>query len=268
MDELKERLEQARAKAKPNQEHICPICNGTGWEFYKDDNGVEWTRKCLCGLIDREQLAKKTDFAEIPPAFHDLRLASFRVDCYRDTETAGKMVDTIKYWLKNLDNMVKEGTGLYLFSLTKGTGKTRLAASLANELITEHHIPVKFVTSIQIINEIKSTWDDKTKSENDLLRLYSTIPVLVIDDFGAETVKDWISERFYHIINERYANKLVTIYTSNSRITNLKYDDRIINRILEQALEVFFPEESVRIKLSQEKRYKMMQAIEAGKSVI
>ena len=85
--------------------------------------------------------------------------------------------------------------------------------------------------------------------------------MLVLDDFGTETVKDWISERFYHIINERYVNQLVTIYTSNKQISELDYDDRITNRILERSLEVMFPEESVRVKLAQEQREKMYAGV-------
>lgn len=70
--------------------------------------------------------------------------------------------------------------------------------------------------------------------------------ILILDDFGTEQVKEWIDERFYNIINERYINKKVTFYTSNLSIDELQYNDRITNRIKETSYELHFPEESIR----------------------
>ena len=50
----------------------------------------------------------------------------------------------------------------------------------------------------------------------------------------------------YQIINERYINQKVTIYTSNDPLDKLSYDDLITNRIKERTYQIAFPEESVR----------------------
>ena len=74
------------------------------------------------------------------------------------------------------------------------------------------------------------------------MKYLTTVEVLVIDDFGAETHKDWIDDRFYQIINTRYVNKLITIFTSNDSLTNTDYDDRITSRIVERSFLLHFPE--------------------------
>ena len=56
----------------------------------------------------------------------------------------------------------------------------------------------------------------------------------------------WINDRFYQIINDRYVNKKVTIFTSNIELEKLQYDDRITNRIKETTYQIHFPEESIR----------------------
>ena len=73
--------------------------------------------------------------------------------------------------------------------------------------------------------------------------------------------KAWISERFYQIINSRYMDKKVTIYTSNSGIESLGYDDRIVNRIKERSFVLPFPEESVRDKIAKDNMNELINAI-------
>ena len=245
----------------PSAESRCSKCGDSGWEFYTDAEGVKRTRKCSCGLIDRSIMDRQKAYAEIPDAFKDYRLDSFKTTIYKDKAIIAEASKTIRYWFQNLDKMMDEGIGLYISSSTKGSGKTRMVASIANELMIESGYPVKFATSIQILTEIRSTWDKASgTSESRLLNQLTSIKVLVLDDFGTETVKDWIGERFYHIINERYVRNLPTIYTSNKRLDKLDYDDRITNRILEKTIQVVFPEESVRTMIALQREQEMLKA--------
>lgn len=138
-----------------------------------------------------------------------------------------------------------------------------MAVSLANELM-DKGIQVKFATSLQILAEIKKSWDKNSEyqSESELINQLSATEVLIIDDFDVEQGgKAWISERFYQIINSRYMDKKVTIYTSNSGIESLGYDDRIVNRIKERSFVLPFPEESVRDRIAKENMNELINAI-------
>lgn len=180
-------------------------------------------------------------------------------------ETFIQAAKAVKYWLENIGEMQKQGMGLYICSGVKGSGKTRLACSMANELMQKYQKSVKFTTSLRILEEIKSTWSARDNAaESNLIRDLTYADILIIDDFGADSGKDWINEKFYGIINGRYVDRKITIFTSNYRISQLPYDDRITNRILERSLEIPFPEESVREHIADERKKNMIAAIQKG----
>ena len=155
--------------------------------------------------------------------------------------------ELIKWYLENLEKFVEDGKGIYFWSDTKGSGKTMMAAALANELIHTHKRMVKFATSLDILDEIKATYDSHNENtESKLLNDLARTDFLIIDDFGTEKATDWAGEKFYQIVNKRYIDRKVTFFTSNFDLKTLKYDDRISNRIRERTFLVHFPEESVR----------------------
>lgn len=238
--------------------HECPKCHGTGKEIYFDENGLCFARICSCGVYQKDLMSRRKTFASLPEAFSNVRIENFDPNIYA-SENSLKNVEialkAVNYWLEKLDEMKERGMGLYFYSDKKGSGKTRMVASIANELIYEKGIQVKFCTSLQILNEIKASWEKKDSgySESRLLDFLCTAEVLIIDDFGTEqSDKPWINERFYHIINSRYIDRKITIFTSNNRLDKLQYDDRITNRIKERTFQIPFPEESIREKIARQ----------------
>lgn len=259
-------LRKCTSEQSGSNSEVCPICHDTGWEEYEID-GYTYFKDCKCGMRQRKIMDSRFSFADIPRAFKDIRFATFRTDVYRESSSfsiVGNAVKSIQYWLNGFKTMKERGMGLYLYSSTKGSGKTRMAASIANELMYEKRIQVKFATSIQILNEIKASWKKETEySESKLLDDLSRADVLVLDDFGTENQKvSWINERFYHIINTRYVDKKITIFTSNVKLDGMQYDERIINRIKERTFQIPFPEESVRDIIAKENMKELIEGIE------
>lgn len=249
---------------------VCPYCGGSGWEIETkiiDGADYEYAKKCRCQLIQRHIVESRIKFMDLPKAYKYHRMKDFKINVYRSEQgrsAASTACRAVKYWLNHLDDMVERGKGLYFYSKTKGSGKTRMAASLANELMHKHNMQVKFATSIQIINEIKASWNDHTRDESKLLDALSMAQILVLDDFGTEqegNEKAWINERLYHIINKRYIDKKITIFTSNMDVDNLQYDERITNRIKEITFQVMFPEESVRDYIADDNRKELMEGM-------
>lgn len=243
----------------------CPICGGTGYVL-KDEDGFEVAVPCQC--LPRRILYSRIRFLNLPSSLASMRLKDFSLAVYSSEAKPVAMAacQVIKYYLDNFDKMRESGKGLYLYSAKKGSGKTRMAASVANDLIYKHDISVRFMTSIAILDEIKSSWGSKEYTEHQVLDALFTVPVLIVDDFGAEKSTDWTNDRFYQIINERYLNNRVTIFTSNMSLDNLQCDSRITNRIKERCFQVDFPEESVRERISSENRKQLMEAIYDGKT--
>ena len=229
---------------------ICDKCHGSGWILFTDENGYDTARECSCGILERQRAANRLTFATIPKAYSEVRLTEFSTRYYtaENKNLAKTIVNTVKYWFEHREEMTELGKGLYFWSDTKGCGKTMLAAAIANELMQVHKESVKFATSLDILDEIRSTYDNRGSedTESRLLQDLANVKYLVIDDFGTERVTDWVGEKFYQIVNKRYINKKVTFFTSNYDLKTIDYDSRITSRIRERTFVVHFPEQSVR----------------------
>ena len=99
----------------------------------------------------------------------------------------------------------------------KGTGKTHLAAAIANQLMREG-TGVICMTMIDLLDRIKETYAQRSQweaSEGDVLNTYKEVPLLIIDDMGKESPTEWAVSKIYAIINARYEAYLPTIVTTN-----------------------------------------------------
>lgn len=277
MDQLEEILERmknhstilcrnAETPETSKDSDVCPICEGREW-ILKIKDGVEIAVPCKCR--EKAVMSRRLRFADIPEAFRGMDLRSFRMDVYRKQESKKMVSDAckiIKTYLDDFESQKERGMGLYIWSRTKGSGKTRIAAGIANELMKNY--AVKFAVSLTILQEIKNTWQRDTKySENQILDALYTTDILVIDDFGVERPADWINDKMYQIINERYINRKVTIFTSNDPLETLQYDDRITNRIKERTYQIAFPEESVRDHIAERMQEEIIEKMMAGGNI-
>jgi len=233
---------------------VCPKCNGRGWYFVEYNT----VKECECGIVEHERQASKLRFASIPEAYKDVLLKDWTTKPYNKENKAQikAIAVSVRNWFENIDEMEREGKGFYFWSDTKGSGKTMLTVAIANELINKYKRFTKFATSLDILDEIRSTYDSHNEdTESKLLEDLVSAEFLVIDDFGTERVTDWVGEKFYQIINKRYINKKVTFFTSNFDLKELKYDERVKSRIRERSFLAHFPEESVReVKALQENK--------------
>lgn len=249
----------------------CPKCRDTGWEEVKGENDYTFMRECSCGLLQRQKMDRKLKFAAIPKEFQNQTVESFMTDCYstpQNRELAQMAKIIAKRYVEQFEEIQETGKGLYFYSSVKGSGKTRLAVSIANDLIRQKMISAKFATTLQILDQIKATWGEIKKagpedggSEQQLVNDIISVPVLVIDDIGVERAKDWINERFYNILNGRMIEKRITIFTSNCRIEDLKLDERIVNRIIKMALPIEFPAESIRVSLARKENSDLLDRL-------
>lgn len=277
MDQLEEILERmknhstnlcrnAETQETSRDSDVCPICEGREW-ILKIKDGVEIAVPCKCR--EKAVMSRRLRFADIPEAFRGMDLRSFRMDVYRKQESKKMVSDAckiIKTYLDDFESQKERGMGLYIWSRTKGSGKTRIAAGIANELMKNY--AVKFAVSLTILQEIKNTWcRDAAGSESQLLDALSTTDILIIDDFGVEAPAAWINDKMYQIINERYINQKVTIFTSNDPLDKLSYDDRITNRIKERTYQIAFPEESVRDHIAERMQEEIIEKVIASGNI-
>lgn len=119
----------------------------------------------------------------------------------------------------------RRGHANVLFSGSTGTGKTKLACLIANEIIRCNYHPkmtVIFKRSADIQREFKDCWN-KSSVESDIAYLarLGRATVLVIDEVGegdtgfSDKAADADRERLSDLIDRRYKAGLPTIITTN-----------------------------------------------------
>ena len=221
----------------------CADCEG--YVYSLDSDGRFYATTCGTTKEKRsnDSYNRLVDFARIPKRYSNNTFSNFSFDNYEGSsrETVIDIFKKAQYYVENFPKN-EQGRGFYIYSISRGVGKTRLVTTIANELIAKHRTNVRFATSLEILNTIKGTFDNKKENEKEYIDALIGCDLLIIDDFGTEKAKDWSDERWYSIINARYQDCRPTIYTSNLTIDSLGYESRIKDRMIETSMELRFPE--------------------------
>lgn len=109
-------------------------------------------------------------------------------------------------------NPGETGKGLY-FHGEFGVGKTYIMGAIAN-VLAKRNISSMLVYTPDFFRELKSGIHDGSYIEK--LDLVKSVPVLILDDLGAETMSSWIRDDILGVIlQHRMLEKLPTLYTTN-----------------------------------------------------
>ena len=83
--------------------------------------------------------------------------------------------------------------------------------------------PICFINASKRFLELSDLNKQKSDEFKKKLELYSTVPVLIIDDFGHEFKNDFIRDAIVNeIITTRCNKKLFTIFTSNFSLDEIE----------------------------------------------
>ena len=121
----------------------------------------------------------------------------------------------VRKFLENYPPLDEKGRG-FLFIGSCGVGKTYLAVSLLKHVIKEKGDQGLFYDFRDLLREIQGTWNsDSQTSELEIMRPVIDAKVLVLDELGANKPTIWVRDTVAHIINCRYNERKITIFTSN-----------------------------------------------------
>lgn len=233
-----------------------------------NENGLTYAKQCKCmeQAIIKAKMERTLNFASIPAEFTGVMVNDFDCSIYQAVESiniATSARKITKNYILDFDEKYKtSGRGLYYYSKEKGSGKTMLALALGNALMNMYSMSVKFVTTLDLFAEIKRTYDKTSEfRESELLDSLKQVQVLILDDIGTEKQGGWVNEILYQILNTRMTAKLVTIFTSNVHMSQLKHDERIKSRIEKMSFPVQMPEESIRKQIANRENNEMAAAL-------
>lgn len=95
-----------------------------------------------------------------------------------------------------------------------GSGKTHLAAAIANET-ARRGVPTLFITVPDLLDSLRFAYSDPETTFEARFEEIRSADLLVMDDFGTQNATPWAQEKLFQIVNHRYINKLPTVVTTN-----------------------------------------------------
>src|SRR5205814_7385255 len=97
-----------------------------------------------------------------------------------------------------------------------GVGKTHLAVAVLKQVIQTSGARGIFYDTRDLLRVIRGTYDPSIRTtELEVLRPVMSAELLVLDDLGAEKTSEWVEETMNLIVNTRYNERRLTIFTSN-----------------------------------------------------
>lgn len=242
------------------------------WLDIPDSQGVVGRRmvkvlcECRAAELDAEEAADKQ-------RKHQEKLAKWRAQGVSDAKWHGCTFDRddrkdpaasekcLRY-AENFDEMYRSDTGLLLYGGV-GTGKTFLAACIANALVDEGKY-VMMVNLPSLIASMNADYGENRDYYNDKI---SKAHLLILDDFGVERDTEFSIEQVYEIINARYKTGKPLIVTTNLSMQQLRDEPligrrRIYDRVIEKCVPLMVKGESRRKAIASEKREAALKILE------
>ncbi|MBF8970080.1 primosomal protein DnaI [Streptococcus sp. NLN76] len=127
---------------------------------------------------------------------------------------------TIQELTRYLLNYPQDSKGFYLYG-DFGIGKTYLLAALANDLARHKEVETTLLHFPTFVLDLKNGFDEKTYHRQ--LNQVKGVPVLMIDDIGAEVFTPWLRDEVLQIIlQHRMQERLPTFFSSNLSFDELQ----------------------------------------------
>ena len=181
---------------------VCEYCFGTGTKLDPEKGAVA----CPCQTPDRSR--KLSAAARIP-----LRYINCSLDNFKSEQNSPQNI-AFRYASRLVLDYPAVDRGL-LFMGAAGVGKTHLAVAIIKGLVSKGFACL-FTEFGSLLKEIQGSYNPISKSSE--LRVLAPVyqaDVLVLDELGATIPTDWVRDTMYQIINKRYNDKKLTVFTTN-----------------------------------------------------
>ena len=148
-------------------------------------------------------------------------------ECAFDARSGGKPFDRLSPKLERVHAIASRWADAFpdveaglLFSGDPGVGKTHLSVAVLRRILVERQIEASalFFDYRTLLRKIRASYHpDSPTTEMEILRPVLEAEPLVLDDLGGENPTLWVFDTLFYILNHRYNEKKLTIFTTNFR---------------------------------------------------
>lgn len=164
-------------------------------------------------LIKEQNYLNNIYLFDIPKEIKEARLDKI----YMKDANRFEVIEWLHKFVNNYDTN-KNQKGLYLYG-NFGCGKTYLVSAMFNEL-AHRNVKSAIIYWPEYLRNLKSSFDTDFKDKFEYIK---TVPLLLIDDIGAESVTSWSRDEILGpILQYRMQESLPTFFTSNLDIKALE----------------------------------------------
>ncbi len=184
----------------------CPSCQGTGWVVRRREEaeGVIPCPSCRDAQLARRRLEK----SGLPRRYEDRGFHEFSAIHPLQQRALERALE----FVEGFDSARR---GL-LFVGPCGVGKTHLAAAILKALVQERALPCRFVDETELLRRLQYSYDrGSPETEREVLQPLMQAPLVVWDDLGTGRPTDWVRETIHTVINHRYTQDRLTVFTTN-----------------------------------------------------
>lgn len=210
----------------------CPACESEMMAQREAEDAQRRERE------SRERLSRRQQAAGLTARALCCTFANYRAA----TPGQQRALAVAKGFADGFDGIAATGANLTMCG-NPGTGKTHLAAAIANQLFDAGH-KVIYTRVLDLIRAIRDTWDrDSASTETQVVTRYRTADLLILDEVGVSFRTENERNQLFDVLDGRYQEMRPTVVISNLGEAGLQeaLGPRIYDRLMQNgsALLVF-----------------------------
>lgn len=194
---------------------------------------INVVRRIVISAPDYRDVSKRVNgdlLMRLSP-YEDMVFDSFDTARYANPDEAQNLTNAARAAY----DYAREPRGWLVLMGGYGTGKTHLAAAIANFQRMRFDTPVMLMTMPDLLDILKATFSpDSARNFDELFDTIRNVEMLVLDDFSLDNAKQWTSEKLFQLLDHRYVRRLATVITTARSLDDLERSHpRLISRLID-----------------------------------
>ncbi len=214
----------------------CPHCNGAGvymLDVPLSDPRFGKFQRCpnFPVELDRGMQERLRRFGNLQ-AYRAKTFATFKTQPFGGSYAPG-VIGAFKAAKAAARQYAEAPVGWLVYEGAHGSGKTHLAAAIANWRLEQYGERVVFLTAPDLLDFLRMTYNAEARFETHFEHIRDA-PLLVLDDLGMENPSAWAKEKLFQLLNYRHVKQLPTVITTSRPLDEL--EPRLSSRLLDESV--------------------------------